>query len=681
METPGLPLKSSAFGGTPRARHPLASDMASTQQGEQPSDKQDGGVDLGPILKHLGNGGRYQVIQQMLNIFASFLYAIPVMDSVFTGYQPDYQCSQVDNVTQLEEYLPDGVTNVTLHDVQYQQCSIDVTVNTSGTSSTLSLPCVAGVNFSMPSYTSFLTEWSLVCDKAGLTQLSQTAVFGGQAAGYLLFSILADRYGRKKVYIPCAFCCTTFLVASALVPTYHYFLVCKIIVGFSAIGMVHAAYTMFMELLPQQWRSLASLLDTVLWTCSCLSMAAVAYCMQGRSWRHLGLVIYSAYALTLLLPCFLDESLRWLVASGEIEEAEKILRKACRMNGKDFGKIQAMLHQQIFANNTLHDQSDDSAIRKEIESRDKAEVGSEKTNSEVKNKRLTEDCTNVELTDDACTEAKETGFNHDSVSVNDCDFSGDDPLMAHDAVFYVKYTLLDLCRHRVVLVPFFVCLFVWMTTNLYYYAVMLGSARLFGNRLLNFALLNLQEIPAVLLALFLERRFNRRPLAFFYGMGAAVFLLVSVGLVALGGEAGATLSLATAAQYVGMFSLTGTYFMLFIYIMEVFPTTMRAVGTGTVGALDKIFGMASPFLVLWAEDTPWAPGVLVGCLCCLASLSIWLLPETRHRGLPDTLQEIQAWSKESLPLGADVKPQTPPPAREDLLQWTPPSRKLDSPDL
>ncbi|KAL8615971.1 hypothetical protein ACOMHN_034647 [Nucella lapillus] len=78
-------------------------------------------------------------------------------------------------------------------------------------------------------------------------------------------------------------------------------------------------------------------------------------------------------------------------------------------------------------------------------------------------------------------------------------------------------------------------------------------------------------------------------------------------------------------------------------------TVSVAVGTGAVGMVVRLTDMAAPFMLLWAEDTPWAPGVLLGCLCCLASLSIWLLPETRHRGLPDTLQEIQAWKRKEDP--------------------------------
>ncbi|KAL8615969.1 hypothetical protein ACOMHN_034645 [Nucella lapillus] len=555
--------------------------MSSNQRMLSSSNHNSGLVDVDSILEHLGNGGRYQVIQLMLNIFASFLFAIPTLNIVFIGYQPDYQCSQVDNVTQLADYLPDDVTNVTLYDVQYHQCSIDVTVNTSGTSSTLSLPCVAGVNFSMPSYTSLLTEWSLVCNKAGLSQLSQTAVFGGQAGGYLLFSPLADRFGRKKVYVTCALCAAAALTATALVPSYDLFLVGRIILGFFSVGMVHAAYTMFMELCPQQWRCLASVMDACLWALVCVLMASAAFCLQGLSWRHLSLALASPFLYALILPWFVDESLRWLLATGRMKEAEKVLKKACRMNNKDFGQIQAMLHKQTFTNNLakngIRDQGlADSTNKNEDEATNKTKVKKRKMNGDITmEEKLDERAPLAEVNGEDGTKVTKNGDTHDRLSIDDTEGSSEDPLKPDIKIFYAKYTVLDLFRHRVVLVPFLICSFVWMTGNLYYYALLLGSATLSGDRFLNFALLNLQDIPSVLLALFLVHRFNRRPLAFLYGKVAGISLLISVALVSLGGGEKVTTILGTVAQYIGKFSLTGSYILLFVYFMEVFPTAMR----------------------------------------------------------------------------------------------------------
>ncbi|XP_076465897.1 solute carrier family 22 member 7-like isoform X1 [Babylonia areolata] len=623
---------------TPAEGHGKTRDVTS-HQGRSPSDETCA-VDLEPILQKLGRRGRYQLIQLMLHLFSSFANNVAVFAVVFIGYEPDHQCSHMDNITQVEAYLPDDVTNFTLQDIQYHQCSIDVTVNTSGTSSTHSLPCVAGVNFSMPSYTSFVTEWSLVCEKTGLTELTQTGFFAGQAVGALLFSVPADRYGRRKVYVTCAVATMASLVAMTFINMYEIMLFCRIVTGFFECGMENVAYMMVMELLPHHWRCLASILDGILWACGCCFVAMVAYFLQGVSWRYLSLALASVYFASLLLPCFLDESLRWLLATGEMQEAERILKKACRMNGKDFADIQPLLQKQAFNGNSLPVQNRwNTVISGHEDELTKPVLVSEKNTDEDLNE-------NEETGDEiACKEGD--AFVHQTdvhVTKTEDDIT---ELPGRDGVEAIstRHTVLDLFRYRVVLVPFLICSFVWMTNNLFYYGVMLGSAKLSGNRFLNFGLLSLLQIPSTLLALFLMPRFRRRPLGFLFSLFTGLFLLVSVGLRTLGEEQGVTLTLATVAQYVGMFAVNGSFCVYFVYYMEVFPTTMRSIGIGTIASIIRLTDLALPFLLVWRKETPWAPGVMVGCLCCLAAVSIWLLPETRHRKLPDTIEEIQAWRK------------------------------------
>ncbi|XP_076465818.1 solute carrier family 22 member 7-like [Babylonia areolata] len=610
-------------------------------------DETGGVMDLEAIFQQFGRRRRYHVVQLMLQLVASFTYGVSTMAFVFLGHHPDYRCNQLHNVTQVETYLPDDVSNFTLHDIQYHQCSIDVTVNTSGTSSTHSLPCVAGVNFSMPSHTSFVTEWSLVCDKTGLTELTQTGFFGGQAVGAMLFSGLADRYGRRKVYVACAVATMASFVSLSFVHSYELVLGSRIVAGFFMSGMINSAYTMFMELLPHQWRFLSSVLDAVMWSSSCVFVATVAYFLQGVSWRYLCLAYSSVFLYSLLLPCILDESLRWLVATGRSKDAGKVLNKACQMNGLVTENIKKPFQMQTIANNS-HPTNNVHILSSVT---DNSDQNTEKEGDKGFTKEVV---TNVGILDSGdCNEDRTVRTDQSDEFKRDVDAkdgnkaSSNGRVTSEDEPPSAKYTVLDLFRHRVVLVPLLICIFVWMTNNLFYYGVMLGSAKLSGNRFLNFGLLALLQIPSTLLALFLMPKFNRRPLACVYGMLTGLSLLISVGLVALGGGQGLTMTLATVAQYVGMFSVSGSFILLYVYYMEVFPTAMRAVGAGTTASVIKVTDMAIPFLLVWAEETPWAPGVMVGCLCCLASASIWILPETRHRKLPDTIEEIRAWKTET----------------------------------
>ena len=72
---------------------------------------------------------------------------------------------------------------------------------------------------------------------------------------------------------------------------------------FSSVqGMSLSAYTMFLELLPQRWRGIASVLDSTLWAVGSAVMAVVAYLMQGVSWRYLNLALSAVFLYGLCLP-------------------------------------------------------------------------------------------------------------------------------------------------------------------------------------------------------------------------------------------------------------------------------------------------------------------------------------------------------------------------------------------
>ncbi|KAL8570824.1 hypothetical protein ACOMHN_006973 [Nucella lapillus] len=505
--------------------------MTSDQGRSLSSDKGTGAADVDAILEQLGSRGRYQMTQLTLHLIASFANTIVVFAVVFVGYQPDFQCSQVDNVTQLEDYFPDDVTNVTLHDVTYGQCSIDVTGNSSGTSSThFSLPCVAGVNFSMPSYTSFLTEWSLVCDKTGLTELTQTGFFAGQALGSLVFCNLTDRYGRRNVYLICALGSMVSCLSVSFVNIYELLLFCRTASGFFEGGMENSAYMLLVELFPQKRRGITSLLDSNLWSLGNIFLATVAYCMQGVSWRYLNLAVSSVLAYSLLLPWFLDESLRWLVAVGKLEEAERIVKKACRLNGKDPEKILPLLH-----SNSSSSSNPTTPINYEMD------VSTTTNFPLLLNNSKDEDSSFLRQT----KETSKYADKNSSVRLN-------------------------------ILVPFLVCIFIWMINNLFFYAVMLGSASLSGNRFLNFGALAALQIPTTFLMFFLLPRFNRRKLGFVFGLSEGLFLLLSVALMALGGDDETILTLATVAQYAGMVCLNASFTIYFVYYMEVYPTSLRS---------------------------------------------------------------------------------------------------------
>ncbi|KAK7477684.1 hypothetical protein BaRGS_00031068, partial [Batillaria attramentaria] len=511
-----------------------------------------------PLLNALGGArGRYQLLQFTLQVLGNFVNSFSTFSVVFIGYQPEYQCGEIHDLSLLESYFPGNMSDGTLAFI-YQQCSVDVSLTRDGNVTSRSVPCLAGINFSMPSDTSFLTEWDLVCDKAGLTELSQTLIIVGQAVSGFIFATLCDRYGRKWVYVISASGLLVISIATAFSPDYRFLLVCRVITGAFKQGVGVSYYTLFMELIPMKSRGTASVIDAALFSLGSSFLPLFAYAMQGYSWRYLQLVVAGLSLYSLLMLCVLDESILWLLNNDRVAEVERILIKACRMNGKNINDVMLVLREDVLKSAT-------SDVDKRVPTH-----GTEDT--EVDNGDGMEERPEI-VAGDSVIEGKV------------------------DKAYSTQYNVLDLFRYKEVVIPLFVTSFIWTSNNLYYYGIMLGSADLSGNRFFNFALLSLVEIPSSIIAYFLLPRINRRTLSLWCQTVASGALLLSVVLVETGGS-DISLVLANIFTYIGKFTLNGGYCVLFVFALEVFPTTLRSAGLGFAATVSRLSSMGAPFFSL-----------------------------------------------------------------------------------
>lgn len=82
-------------------------------------------------------------------------------------------------------------------------------------------------------------QWNLVCDKAGLGELTQTIWTAGQGVGSLIFPSIADRYGRKPLTVSCMILLMISGV-SASFGSYYIYAVLRFLSGaFQQVYMIH----------------------------------------------------------------------------------------------------------------------------------------------------------------------------------------------------------------------------------------------------------------------------------------------------------------------------------------------------------------------------------------------------------------------------------------------------------
>ena len=174
--------------------------------------------------------------------------------------------------------------------------------------------------------------------------------------------------------------------------------------------------------------------------------------------------------------------------------------------------------------------------------------------------------------------------------------------------------------------------YLWFTNNLVYYGFTLNAGKLFPgdlhiNILISAALEFLAYTVSIFSFLYLGRRWS---ISAFMGVGGVSLLLT----MALPTEA-----TKSALSQLGKFMITASFAMVYQYSTEVFPTVVRNAGLGSCSFFSRIGSIIAPFIGReMAQVSPIAPVLIFGVTSVLAGGLTLLLPETKGRTSPDTIQ-------------------------------------------
>ncbi|KAK3095623.1 hypothetical protein FSP39_016786 [Pinctada imbricata] len=462
--------------------------------------------------------------------------------------------------------------------------------------------CINGYQFDHDEGETMTMEWSLICRKSGLGEMSITITMVGMCVGAVIFCSLADRFGRKPVAVITHIFMLTTSMAESFMPNLAAFAAVRFVTGTFQQGLGLSTAIMCMEMMPMEWRGFIGFIGSLNWSLCICSLAFFGYVMRNYSWRYLQIVLSLVSFHALFGPWILDESLRWLIANKKTKAAIWIIRKAARWNRKDPQRVLKLLdpeHDEMFRL-----KSDDSKLET-LE-------------------------TNTYLPPDR--EAHSTV----SDSIN---------MQGPNAE---KYTFLDIVKNRILLRNSLIVWYTWMVNSGTYYGLYLTSGSMsFGNRYLSFFINGLVEIPAALIYFVVIDRIGRKyTCVLFHGI-AGVSLILSVALLSASRQDGDAAAVASLIfNYAGKLGISSSFLTIFIYIPELYPTNLRNVGIGFASAIGRIGGMMSPYSILLMQYATWAPGVLFGSCCLVAMVLMFFLPETGGYILPQTIEEMEKWTEE-----------------------------------
>uniref|UniRef100_A0A4W2DP43 Major facilitator superfamily (MFS) profile domain-containing protein n=1 Tax=Bos indicus x Bos taurus TaxID=30522 RepID=A0A4W2DP43_BOBOX len=119
-----------------------------------------------------------------------------------------------------------------------------------------------------------------------------------------------------------------------------------------------------------------------------------------------------------------------------------------------------------------------------------------------------------------------------------------------------------------------------------------------------------------------------------------------------------TLRMAVSALGIAVSSVT--LMCSFAHGNELTPTVLRVTASGFLGIASNIGAALAPLLMILTVYSPHLPWIIYGVCSILGGLVVPLLPETRNKPLPDSIQEVEKERKDSRK------------AKPEALEWTEP---------
>lgn len=152
--------------------------------------------------------------------------------------------------------------------------------------------------------------------------------FGGIALGALGFGYLADRIGRKRLFVATLIVYSVAAIATATAPDFTLFIIFRFITALGVGGEYSAVTSAISEFMPARNRGRSNGLVMSFWAVGGILASVVSIVVistLGLTWRYTLLfgVISAAYGLVArrLIP----ESPRWLASRGHLTEADAVV--------------------------------------------------------------------------------------------------------------------------------------------------------------------------------------------------------------------------------------------------------------------------------------------------------------------------------------------------------------------
>ncbi|CAF0862532.1 unnamed protein product [Rotaria sp. Silwood1] len=304
------------------------------------------------LLNDAGSFGLYQKIQFLLVGLLAVLPAMTAFNYVFIAATPDHRCQlpltnftdtfqiqSIEHQNYINQYIPLSPKD--------RKCYLnDINSKTENL-----IPCSKWVFDNTFYNTTISTEWNLLCDRLHLKGITQNAYIMG-TSGSFLTGIMSDKLGRRTTMYLLILILVIVLNATQMImhsklsndKKLVIFTISRFLTGF-AQTTYSITLVLLLEMTSATKRVLASNILSYFYTLGELFIMLIYY--FTRDWS-LTMWILTIYVMPFL--CYywcVPESARWLVSTGHLLQARKVLHRIAYVNRHTLANSEKKLYDDL----------------------------------------------------------------------------------------------------------------------------------------------------------------------------------------------------------------------------------------------------------------------------------------------------------------------------------------------
>ncbi|XP_033740180.1 organic cation transporter protein-like [Pecten maximus] len=290
------------------------------------------------ILGIIGEFGFYQKCVFLLVCLPYLISGFHMVMSVFVLGIPDHRCAlpgYPNDTFEIQSPFHEAlikrlVPPSTDETLDYAKCDLYDRSYDGDDNSTDLKACTSWVYDKSIFINTFTSEQNIVCKDKLKTSHAQMIFFGGVLVGAICLGSLSDIIGRKKtLYLSFLMLLGTTL-SLAWAPDFTTFCILRFLIGASCAGMFMTVFVIGMELVGPSKRMWAGIVIMYFFALGMVILCGIGYAF--KEWKSIQIACAAPSAFFLLYWWLIPESPRWLISQGKIEEANKIIQKAAKVN-------------------------------------------------------------------------------------------------------------------------------------------------------------------------------------------------------------------------------------------------------------------------------------------------------------------------------------------------------------